>query len=132
MDAGKIARIGSGKQASTQRKGRKLWQYCAGTLALMGTLSLAGCYGPPLSTREKGTLIGGAVGAGGGALIGSSVGSPGAGAVIGGLVGAGSGYLIGNQMQNREWYGDYGGGYGGYGRYGGRGYEKRESRAGDI
>ena len=120
MDAGKIARIGSGKQASTQRKGRKLWQYCAGTLALMGTLALAGCYGPPLSTREKGTLIGGAVGAGGGALIGSSVGSPGAGAVIGGLVGAGSGYLIGNQMQNREWYGDYGGGYGrGYGRHGG-------------
>jgi osmotically inducible lipoprotein OsmB len=116
MDAGKIARIGSRKQTSTQGKGRKLWQYCAGTLALMGTLGLAGCYGPPLSTREKGTLIGGAVGAGGGALIGSSVGSPGAGAVIGGLVGAGSGYLIGNQMQNREWYGDYG--YGGYGRHG--------------
>jgi hypothetical protein len=123
MDAGKIARIGSGKLASNQRNGRKLWQYCAGTLALIGTLSLAGCYGPPLSTREKGTLIGGAVGAGGGALIGSSVGSPGAGAVIGGLVGAGSGYLIGNQMQNREWYGDYGGygGYGGgYGRHGER------------
>jgi len=121
MDAGKIARIGSGKQASTQRKGRKLWQYCAGTLALMGTLSLAGCYGPPLSTREKGTLIGGAVGAGGGALIGSSVGSPGAGAVIGGLVGAGGGYLIGNQIQHEQQYDGYGG-YGGYGRYGGRGY----------
>src|ERR1700730_3865134 len=120
MDADKIARIGLGKQASTQRKGRKLWQYCAGTLALMGTLSLAGCYDPPLSTREKGTLIGGAVGAGGGALIGSSVGSPGAGGVLGGLVGAGSGDLIGDQMQNREWYGDYGGGYGrGYGRHGG-------------
>src|SRR5260370_38906985 len=110
MDAKGLMAGASEKQCSTESEGRKFWRYCAGALALMGTLSLAGCYGPPLSTREKGTLIGGAVGAGGGALIRSSVGSPGAGAVIGGLVGAGGGYLIGNEMQNREWYGDYGGG----------------------
>ncbi len=109
MDAGKIVQIASAKQASIQPKGQKLWRYCAGTLALVATLSLAGCYGPPLSPREKDTLIGGAVGLGGGALVGSAVGSPGAGAAIGGLVGAGSGYLIGNQMQNQEYWRGYGG-----------------------
>ncbi len=39
-------------------------------LALAGTLVLAGCSGQPLTTREKGTLGGTALGAGGGALIG--------------------------------------------------------------
>lgn len=125
MDAEKVVTSASEKESSTQSKGRKFWRYCAGTLTLVATLSLAGCYGMPLSTREKGTLIGGAVGAGGGALVGSAVGSPAAGAVIGGLGGAGAGYLIGNQMQNRQYgydgYGSYGGygGYGNYGRYGG-------------
>jgi surface antigen len=64
-----------------------------GTLALVATLSLAGCY----------TLMGGAVGAGGGALVGSPVDAPGAGAVIGGIVGAGAGYLIGNEMQEQDY-----------------------------
>ncbi|MGH7914595.1 MAG: glycine zipper domain-containing protein [Candidatus Binataceae bacterium] len=117
MDARKIAASASGKQRSIQPKGRKIWRYCAGTFALVAMLSLAGCYGAPLSTREKGTLIGGAVGLGGGALVGSAVGSPAAGAAIGGLVGAGGGYLIGNHMQNERYgYGDYGwrGGRGGY------------------
>lgn len=91
----------------------KVWRYCAGFFALAAALSLAGCYGAPLSPRESDTLIGGAVGAGGGALVGSAVGSPGAGAAIGGLGGAGLGYLIGNQIQNQYGY-DYG-----YGRYGG-------------
>ena len=114
MDAVKLTTLSaSQKQGSTQPTGRNIWRYCVGTLALLATLSLAGCYGAPLSTREKGTLIGGAVGAGGGALVGSAVGSPGAGAAIGGLGGAGVGYLIGNQMQNRQY------GYGGYGGYGG-------------
>ncbi len=118
MDAGNFMASASGKQSSSQLKGRKIWRYCAGTLALVATLSLAGCYGPPLSTRAEGTLIGGAVGAGGGALVGSSVGAPLAGAAIGGLGGAGVGYLIGNHMQNQEYgYGGYGG-YGNYGRYG--------------
>jgi Glycine zipper len=78
---------------------------------VLGTaLMLAGCAGAPLTTREKGTLLGGAAGAGGGALVGSAVGAPGAGAAIGGVLGAGTGYVIGNQMQNeqyrRRYYGE--------------------------
>jgi hypothetical protein len=118
MDALKSAAVACvNKNSAVRSKSRKARRYYAGVLALLGALSLAGCYGAPLSPREKDTLIGGAVGAGGGALVGSAVGSPGAGAAIGGLGGAGLGYLIGNQVQNRE----YGyGGYGGYGyRYGG-------------
>jgi hypothetical protein len=42
------------------------------------------------------------LGAGGGALVGSAVGSPGVGAVVGGLAGAGTGYLVGRQ-QERDW-----------------------------
>jgi osmotically inducible lipoprotein OsmB len=124
MDAAKVAAIASGKQGSTESKARKAWRYCAGTLALIAGLSLAGCYGPPLSPRAEGTLIGGAVGAGGGALVGSTVGSPLAGAALGGLGGAGVGYLIGNQAQHQG-YGGYGGyrGYRGYQGYrGSRGY----------
>lgn len=80
--------------------------------AVLGAaMLLAGCTGAPLTTREKGTLVGGAVGAGGGAIIGSAVGAPGAGAAIGGVVGAGTGYLVGNHLQNEEYrhrfYGDY-------------------------
>lgn len=116
MNAGKVITGTSRKEGSIQSRGRNLWGYCAATLALLATLSLAGCYGPPLSDRAEGTLIGGAAGAGGGALVGSAVGSPLAGAAIGGLGGAGLGYLIGNSMQHQQ----YGyGGYGGYGRYGG-------------
>jgi osmotically inducible lipoprotein OsmB len=119
MDARKSAAIACVKPDSARPQAGKVRRSCAGVLALLAALSLAGCYGMPLSTREKGTLIGGAVGAGGGALVGSAVGSPGAGAAIGGLGGAGVGYLIGNQMQNREYgYGGYGG-YGNYYRYGG-------------
>jgi outer membrane protein with glycine zipper len=70
-------------------------------LALVG-LVLGGCYGQPLSTREKGTLAGGAIGAGTGAIIGSAVGAPGAGAAIGGALGAGTGLMVGNELQNRE------------------------------
>jgi len=71
---------------------------------------MVGCAGTPLTTREKGTLIGGVLGAGGGALIGSAIGAPGAGAAIGGVAGAGTGYLVGNQMQNeqiRQYYSEY-------------------------
>ena len=74
------------------------------TLAIAGValIAVAGCYGQPLSTREKGTLAGGAIGAGGGALVGAAVGHPLAGAAIGGVVGAGTGMAIGNNMQNNE------------------------------
>jgi hypothetical protein len=63
-------------------------------LALVGALSLSGCYTPQ---QQTGTLAGTAIGAGGGALIGSALthGSAG-GAIAGGLLGAGTGALIGN------------------------------------
>jgi hypothetical protein len=71
-------------------------------LSMLMILAMIGCYGEPLSTREKGTLIGGAAGAGAGALVGSAVGAPGAGAAIGGVGGALAGYGIGNHLQNEE------------------------------
>jgi uncharacterized protein YcfJ len=77
--------------------------------ALMA-LAVIACSGEPLSTREKGTLLGGAAGAGAGALIGSAVGHPGAGAAIGGVGGAAAGYGIGNHLQNEQHQKPYGGG----------------------
>lgn len=70
-------------------------------------VGMMGCSGEPLSTREKGTLLGGAAGAGAGALIGSAAGHPGAGAAIGGVGGAAAGYGIGNHLQNKEDGNDY-------------------------
>jgi uncharacterized protein YcfJ len=70
--------------------------------ALAALILISGCYGQPLSTREKGTLGGGILGAGTGAIIGLAVGHPGAGAAIGGALGAGTGMLIGNELQNTE------------------------------
>jgi osmotically inducible lipoprotein OsmB len=74
----------------------------AAAIALVGAFALAGCSGQPLSTREKGTLGGGVLGAGTGAIIGAAVGAPGAGAAIGGALGAGTGYVVGNALQNQE------------------------------
>jgi hypothetical protein len=71
--------------------------------SIMMMLALIGCYGQPLTTREEGTLLGGAAGLGAGALVGSAVGSPGAGAAIGGVGGALAGYGIGNYMQNQQY-----------------------------
>jgi uncharacterized protein YcfJ len=74
------------------------------TLATVGILALvlAGCSGTPITTREKGVLAGGILGAGTGAIIGSAVGAPGPGAAIGGGLGALTGGIIGNELQNRE------------------------------
>ncbi|HEY1783487.1 MAG TPA: hypothetical protein VGG79_24220 [Roseiarcus sp.] len=65
-------------------------------LAFAAALSVSGCYTPQ---QQTGTLAGGAIGAGGGALIGSALtgGSPG-GAIAGGILGAGTGALIGNAV----------------------------------
>ena len=71
-------------------------------LAAVMVIAMFGCEGQPLSTREKGTLAGGGLGAATGAIIGAATGSPGAGAAIGGLLGAGTGFLAGNEFQNRE------------------------------
>ena len=70
--------------------------------ALAALLLISGCYGQPLSTREKGTLAGGVLGGGTGAILGAAVGHPGAGAAIGGALGAGTGMMIGNELQNIE------------------------------
>jgi len=75
-------------------------------LLLAGTLTVVGCAGGPLTTREKGAGIGALGGAAAGGLIGGAVGHPGAGAAIGGAVGLGTGAVIGDQMQRRE-YRDY-------------------------
>ena len=78
-----------------------VWIYkCA--IAFAALILVSGCYGQPLSTREKGTFAGGILGAGTGALIGAAVGHPAAGAAIGGALGGGTGMLIGNELQNNE------------------------------
>src|ERR1700734_2955749 len=65
-------------------------------LAFAGALSVSGCYTPQ---QQTGTLAGGAIGAGTGALIGSAVsGGSAGGAIAGGVIGAGTGALIGNAV----------------------------------
>jgi outer membrane protein OmpA-like peptidoglycan-associated protein len=71
------------------------------TVIVTGIVFLAGC-SQPLSTREKGTLVGTGFGAATGAIIGAAVGNPAAGAAIGGAVGAAGGALVGNELQKRE------------------------------
>src|SRR3989442_15602362 len=67
-----------------------------GVLAGLLLISTVGC-AQPLTTREAGTLLGGALGAGSGALIGG-----GKGAAIGGALGALGGGLTGDQLQKQE------------------------------
>lgn len=76
----------------------------AAAIVLMAAIALtaAGCTGEPLTTREKGTLLGGGLGAATGSIIGAAVGSPGAGAAIGGGLGAVTGALVSNELQNHE------------------------------
>jgi outer membrane protein OmpA-like peptidoglycan-associated protein len=56
----------------------------------------------PLSTREKGALAGGGIGAATGAILGAATGNPGAGAAIGGALGGIAGGLTGDQLQQRD------------------------------
>ena len=68
-------------------------------------LSLAGLVSAcsrPLTTREKGALIGGGAGAATGAIIGGAVGAPGTGALVGGALGAGGGALAGQELEKRK------------------------------
>jgi len=69
-----------------------------GTGILAGTLLLTtvGC-SQPLTTREKGALLGGGAGAGIGALVGG-----GKGAAIGGAAGALGGAVVGDQIQQQD------------------------------
>ncbi|MGH7797526.1 MAG: glycine zipper domain-containing protein [Candidatus Binatia bacterium] len=65
-------------------------------------MSVAGCAGGPLTTREKGAGIGVLGGAAAGGLIGTAFGRPGTGAAIGAGVGLGAGALVGDYMQGQE------------------------------
>jgi hypothetical protein len=65
-------------------------------IALAGALSLSACQ---TQQQQQGTLIGGALGAGGGALIGSAVsGGSAGGAIAGAVIGGGAGALVGNHV----------------------------------
>jgi uncharacterized protein YcfJ len=66
-------------------------------------LTIASCAGGGLTTREKTTLGGAALGAGAGALIGEAAGGkPGKGALIGGAIGGLGGALTGSATQSRD------------------------------
>jgi outer membrane protein OmpA-like peptidoglycan-associated protein len=73
-----------------------------GALFMAALLLVAGCAGGELTTREKGAGIGALGGAAAGGLIGAAVGHPGAGAAIGGALGLGGGALVGDQLQGQE------------------------------
>jgi outer membrane lipoprotein SlyB len=73
----------------------------AGVLGFALTVIFFGC-SEPLSTREKGAVIGTVGGAGLGGIIGAAAGNAGMGAGIGAAVGLLGGALIGDQMQARE------------------------------
>jgi uncharacterized protein YcfJ len=65
-------------------------------LVLACAMSVSACQTPQ---QQTGTLAGGAIGAGTGALIGSAVsGGSAGGAIAGGVIGAGTGALIGNAV----------------------------------
>jgi hypothetical protein len=108
MDSRKHEQRVSSRILAKRPRFSRAYRYVAGAVALGMTLALAGCYGPPMSPPARDALIGGAVGLGGGALVGEAVGSPGAGAAIGGLAGAGAGYIYGNHQEREYWrYGGY-------------------------
>ena len=77
--------------------------------AAIALVTMTGCFGSPRATD---TVAGAAIGAGTGALIGGSEGSPGTGALIGGLGGGAVGYIVGTETEHYN-------GYRGYGPYGG-------------
>ena len=79
----------------------KRYDFVRKTAIVTVVVFLAGC-SQPLSTREKGTLVGTGLGAATGAIIGAAVGNPAAGAAIGGAVGAAGGALVGNELQKRD------------------------------
>jgi hypothetical protein len=80
------------------------------SLALGTAVSLSACETP----QQQNALVGGALGAGTGALIGSAVsGGSAGGALAGAAIGAGSGALIGSAATPPGYYGGPPPGYGG-------------------
>src|SRR5690349_10711215 len=94
---------GGGKRSGRNKKNRmRIMIRKSRSFALIFFLAaLAGC-STPLTTREKAAGIGALGGAAAGGIIGSTVGSAGAGAAVGGLLGLGAGALIGDQLQGYE------------------------------
>jgi osmotically inducible lipoprotein OsmB len=93
------------------------------TLTIIGLcLSLAACASGPLTAREKGTLAGGALGAGTGALVGRYAlkHKTAEGAAIGGAAGALGGWIIGDQVDAAS----------GGSRYDDRRYDRYDDRYG--
>jgi hypothetical protein len=72
-------------------------------VALLASLTLAACSDPQHYSRTgKGALIGGALGADAGALVGSAYGAPIKGAVVGAGAGALGGAAIGESLEKRD------------------------------
>jgi outer membrane lipoprotein SlyB len=78
------------------------------SMGLAAAVSVSACQTP----QQQNALVGGALGAGTGALVGSAVsGGSAGGALAGAAIGAGTGALIGSAATPQPTY--YGGGYGG-------------------
>lgn len=67
--------------------------------ALIASLALVGCNTTP---TQDGAVVGGALGAGAGAIIGNQSGKSGEGALIGAAAGALAGALVGDQVDERR------------------------------
>jgi hypothetical protein len=81
---------------------RREHQRAKGIVAALAVAVLAAACSGPLTTREKGAIAGGAIGAGTGAIIGNQVGHTGTGALIGAGIGVVSGAVIGDAIQGAE------------------------------
>lgn len=76
--------------------------YYIAAVAFLASLTVAACSDPQHYSRTgKGALIGGAVGADAGALVGSAYGAPIEGAVVGAGAGALGGAAIGESLEKR-------------------------------
>lgn len=67
--------------------------------ALIASMALMGCNTTP---TQDGAVVGGALGAGAGAIIGNQSGNSGEGALIGAAAGALAGALVGDQVDERR------------------------------
>ena len=78
-------------------------KYLKYLIVILLSVCLSGCVG--MSRQQQSTLSGGAIGAGGGALLGGiSGGSPAVGAVLGGAAGALTGFILGGEQGPRHHY----------------------------
>ncbi len=85
-----------------ERQRRETGKISGRVLMALGLVIFMAACSTPLTTREKGALAGGAIGAGTGAVIGSATGHAGTGALIGAGVGVIGGALVGDAMQANE------------------------------